>query len=66
MCEKMRMMEKIFKLFHCQPKSVDHMDERSVGVVRDLSNVKARLDILSRLINNMQSEGGKANINGED
>ena len=50
----MKMVEKIMQLFGHKPCAVEQMEVRSEIVSHDLTNLKARMDMLSMLVERMQ------------
>ncbi len=52
----MRMMEKLKNLMRPDRQSVEEMVVRSENVSHDLTNLKARVDFLSRLVGRMQED----------
>jgi len=53
------MTKKISKLFSNTTRSVARMEEHSAQMTHDLTNVRARIDVLSRLVSSMRLESGK-------
>lgn len=52
----MRMMEKLMHLIRPDRHSVEKMEIRSEHVSHDLTNLKARIDVLSRLVGRMRED----------
>jgi hypothetical protein len=52
----MWMVEKFWTFMHRDRHSVDQIDEHSACVTHDLTNLRARIDVLTRLVGNMRAD----------
>ena len=52
----MNMVEKLMQIFRHDSQAVERMTTHTEDVSHDLTNLKARMDVLSRLVEDMRDE----------